>query len=70
MDPQENKINEDVKFCEDCWYRIILPVSKFKCGRTGAPLRFYDRACDQIVYGDPDEREYEWDPELKAYVVI
>ena len=34
MDQQENKLNQDIIFCETCRYRIMTDKGVMKCGFT------------------------------------
>lgn len=68
MDQQENKLNEDIFFCETCRYRIKTDKGVMKCGFTEKSLRFYDRACE--VYRPVQQyQEYIWDPSRNAFVI-
>lgn len=68
MDQQENKLNEDIFFCETCRYRIKTDKGVMKCGFTDKSLRFYDRACE--VYRPVQQyQEYIWDPSRNAFVI-
>lgn len=67
MDQQENKLNEDIFFCEDCKHRIKEEDGCHRCRLTGKKLKFYDRSCEEFrpLFGC---EERDWDPELKAFV--
>lgn len=68
MEQQENKLNQDIFFCETCINRIKTDKGVMKCGFTEKSLRFYDRACEKYrpVQSYP---EYIWDPSRNAYII-
>lgn len=68
MDQQENKLNQDIFFCETCRYRIKTDKGVMKCGFTEKSLRFYDRACEKYRPVQ-SYSEYIWDPSRNAYII-
>lgn len=68
MEQQENKLNQDIFFCDTCIYRIKTDKGVIKCGFTEKSLRFYDRACEKYRPVQ-SYSEYIWDPFRKVYTI-